>query len=89
VTLGATRGDVMGMVLGSAAWLVTAGLLLGAPAAFWSQRAAASLLENLPSGGVVPIGVACAAMVAVAVVAAYVPARRATRVEPVIALRAE
>jgi predicted permease len=89
MTLGATRGDVIGMVLRSAVWLVTAGLLLGALAAFWSKRAAASMLENLPSGGVVPIGVACAAMIAVAIVAAYVPARRATRVEPVIALRAD
>src|SRR5258708_21182866 len=77
------------MVLRSAAWLVIAGLLLGAPAACWSNRAAASIVENQPAGGLLPIGVACAAMIAVAIVAAYVPARPATRVRPVIALRPE
>jgi ABC-type antimicrobial peptide transport system permease subunit len=89
VALGATRGDVIRMVLASAVWLVLGGLLLGAPAALWSKRVAASMLEDLPSGGVVPIGLAAAAMIAVALVAAYIPARRATRVEPVIALRSE
>ena len=89
VALGATRGDVIRMVLASAVWLVLGGLLLGAPAALWSKRVAATMLENLPSGGLVPIGLAAAAMIAVALVAAYIPARRATRVEPVIALRSE
>jgi putative ABC transport system permease protein len=89
VALGATRGDVIRMVAASAGWLVSGGLLLGAPAAFWSTRLAASIVENLPSRGAVPISTAAAALVAVALVAAYVPARRATRVEPVIALRSE
>jgi predicted permease len=89
VALGATRGDVIRMVVASAGWLVSAGLLLGAPAAFWSTGLAASMVENLPAGGAVPIAAAAAALIAVALVAASVPARRAARVEPVIALRAE
>ncbi len=89
IALGATRAGVIRMVLAHAGWLVTSGLLIGAPAAFWSKRVAASMLENLPAGGVVPIGLAAGAMIAVALMAAYVPARRATRVEPVIALRSE
>jgi predicted permease len=89
VALGATRGDVIRMVVASAGWLVSGGLLLGAPAAFWSTRLAASIVEHLPTRGGMPIAPAAAAVVAVALVAAYVPARRAARVEPVIALRSE
>jgi predicted permease len=89
MALGATRGHVMRMVLTGALWLVSAGLVLGAPIAFWSQLVAASMLENLPSGGVVPIVLGVTAMIGVALFAAYVPVRRATRVDPVIALRSE
>jgi len=80
---------VMRMVLASAGWLVLAGFVIGAPVAFWSKQVAATRLENLPSGGLVPIAVAAAAMIAVALLAAYVPARRATRIEPIVALRSE
>ena len=89
VALGATRGRVVRMVAASEAWLVSVGLLLGAPAAFWSTRVAARIVENLPASGVVPITAAAAGLIAVALVAVYVPARRAACVEPVIALRAE
>ena len=89
MALGATRGRVSRMVATSACWLVSVGLLLGAPAAFWSTRFAARSVENLPAGGAVPIASAAVALIAVAFIAVYVPTRRATRVEPVIALRAE
>ena len=89
VALGATRGRVSRMVATSAGWLVSVGFLLGAPTAFWSTRFAARSVENLPAGGAVPIASAAAALIAVAFIAVYVPTRRATRVEPVIALRAE
>jgi ABC-type antimicrobial peptide transport system permease subunit len=89
MALGATRGDVVRMVLANAGWLVIAGLVIGAPAAFWSKRLAATMLEKLPAGGLLPIGGAAAAMIAVALLAAYIPARRATRIEPLTALRAE
>jgi putative ABC transport system permease protein len=69
--------------------LVSVGLLLGVTAAVWSTRLAARIVENLPASGVVPIVAAAAALVAVALVAVCIPARRATCVEPVIALRAE
>ena len=89
IALGAARADIIAMVLSNAVWLVVAGLVVGAPAAFWSNRLAASVLENLPSGGARPIGVAVLAMIPVALLAAYVPARRATRIEPLAALRTE
>jgi predicted permease len=89
MALGATRADVVRMVLAAAARLVIVGLLLGVPAAFWSKRVSANMLENLPPGGVLPIAAAMAALIALALLAAYLPARRATRIEPLVALRAE
>jgi ABC-type antimicrobial peptide transport system permease subunit len=89
MALGATRADVNRMVLTDALRLVGIGLLAGLPAAFWSQRFAAAMLENMPAGGWWPTLFAAAAMIAVTLLAAAIPARRATRVEPVVALRAE
>jgi len=88
MTLGATRGDVMRMIVRGSLALVVAGLAVGAPVAFWSTRLAAAAIENA-SGGRVAVAAAGAAMIAVAALAAWVPTRRATRVEPVIALRSE
>jgi predicted permease len=89
MALGATRGRVSRMVATSAGWVVGVGFLFGAPAALWSTRFAARSVENLPAGGALSIASAAAALIAVAFIAVYVPMRRATRVEPVIALRAE
>jgi predicted permease len=89
MALGATPGRVSRMVAASAGSVVSLGFLSGAPTAFWSTRFAARSLENLPVAGVVPIASAAAALIAVAFIAVYVPTRRATRVEPIIALRAE
>lgn len=89
MALGATRGRVIRMVATSAGWLVGLGFLIGAPAAFWTTRLAARIVENLPTSGAVPLAVAAAALLVVAPVAVYVPARRATHVEPATALRAE
>ena len=87
MALGAAERDVIRMVLKDALVLVGAGLVLGAPMAFWSKRIAANLLGALPLDSVMPIGVALVAMIALAVLAAYVPARRAARVNPIEALR--
>lgn len=89
VALGARRLDVVRMATANAGRLVGAGLLLGAPTAFWSTRLAGGIVENLSVGRAVPIAAAAATLIAVALVALYVPARRATRVDPAIALRAE
>lgn len=87
--LGATRGDVTGMVLRDALAMVCAGLAIGAPIAFWGKSFAASLLPGLPAESAIPIVFGAAAMIAIALLAAYVPARRAARVDPMAALRYE
>jgi ABC-type antimicrobial peptide transport system permease subunit len=89
MALGATEGDVARMVLKGALGLVAAGLLVGAPLVFLSRRFAATLLENLAVESAMPLAFSAAVLVAVALAAAYVPARRASRVAPVVALRQE
>jgi predicted permease len=89
MALGATRGDVMRMMLRRGLTLVAAGFVVGAPVAFGVTRFAATAIEDLSSSGVAPVATAAVAMLVVAALAAFMPAHRATRVQPVIALRSE
>jgi len=100
MALGATGRDVIGMVLAGALGLVGTGLLIGVPISLWAKGYASRVLAMvaatqamgpvmLPADITVPIVVAAFAMLAVALVASYVPVRRATRVDPMIALRCE
>jgi predicted permease len=89
IALGATRSDVMRMTLHEALWMVCAGLALGAPLAFWAKSVAASLIHGLPANSPVSIVFGGAVMIALGLVSAYIPARRATRVDPMVALRYE
>jgi predicted permease len=89
MALGATRSDLMRTVLRDALWMVCAGLALGAPLAFWAKSVAASLIRGLPANSPVSIVFGSAVMIALGLIAAYIPARRATRVDPMVALRYE
>jgi ABC-type antimicrobial peptide transport system permease subunit len=77
------------MVLGEALGMSCGGLLIGVPLAYWGQRLAAGLIPDLPVESAFPIAFGAATMIALALLAAYVPARRAARVDPVEALRYE
>ena len=89
MALGASRSDATWMVLGDALGMVCIGSAIGAPIAFWSERFAASLVPELQIGSAAPIASGAVAMIAIALLAAYVPARRAAKVDPMVALRYE
>jgi len=89
MALGAARADVVRIVLRDALWMVCAGLAIGTPLAFWGKRVASSVIPDLPTAGPLPVVVAAVIMIAVGLIAAYLPARRAMRVDPMIALRYE
>jgi putative ABC transport system permease protein len=89
MALGAARTDVMNIVLRDALWMVCAGVAIGVPFAFWGKRVAAGLIPDLPVASSLPIVLAAATMIAVGLIAAYLPARRAVYVDPSVALRYE
>ncbi len=89
MALGAAPRDVMRLVLGSGLSLALAGIALGSLAALGLSRAISGLLYGVPSVDAVTFGVVPLVLVAAASVACYVPARRAMKVDPVVALRAE
>ena len=86
MALGAGRRDVLGLVLRQGLTLVGAGVVLGVAGAFAASRLVRTLLFQSPSDPLSFIG-ASAALIGVAVLASLVPARRASRVDPVITLR--
>lgn len=89
VALGAGRGAVEGMVVRHAAVLAGLGVALGGLLALLATRVLASQLFEVRPTDPVTIVVASAVLVAVALAAAYLPARRASRVEPMSVLRGE
>jgi len=89
MALGATRSNVTWMVLGDALGTVAGGVAIGVPVAFWGKKIAVSLIRDLPVNNAVAIVLSVLTMLAVALVAAYLPARRAMRVDPMVALRYE
>jgi len=76
-------------VLGGAVRMVCAGLGLGASMVVWGRPLAARLIQDLKPESVGPLVFGSAAMIAIALLASYVPVRRATRLDPMEALRHE
>ena len=89
MALGATRGAVVGLVLRNAAALVAAGLAIGVGAAWYLGAASKAFLYQLEPTDPRAFASAVAVLLLAAVAASVIPARRAARVEPVVALRAE
>jgi predicted permease len=89
VALGAEPGDVVRMVLVDALKLVAMGVIIGLPLAMLSVRALKTQLHDVATADPVSIAVAVAVLATSAVVAVLLPALRASRVSPIVALRAD
>jgi predicted permease len=89
LALGARSGTILHMVLRETLWIVLAGIAIGMPLAWLGTKFLESQLFGLSPHDPRTILLAIAAIVAVMVIAGYLPARRASRVDPIIALRYE
>ena len=89
IALGANTREVVRMILGEALLLVVIGIVAGIPAVLVVARFAETLLFDLSPTDPLSLTLAGLVMLAVAILAAYLPARRATRIDPLVALRYE
>ena len=89
MALGAKREDVISMILRESMILVVGGVVIGTAAALGAGRFVASLLFNLAPTDPATIAASALLMIAVSVLAGYLPARTASRVDPMVALRDE
>jgi putative ABC transport system permease protein len=89
MALGASRSDVLGLVLRQGLVYVALGLALGLAGAFAATRLLASFLFEVKPADPATYAAVAALLAAAALAATYVPARRATRVDPLTALRQE
>jgi predicted permease len=89
MALGAERGTVRWMVLRQSLLLALPGLAAGLAGAFAAARLVESMLYELPPRDPATLAAAAAIMLATCALAGYAPARRASRVDPMVALRAE
>ncbi|PYY08179.1 MAG: ABC transporter permease [Acidobacteria bacterium] len=89
IAMGASRSEVVRMVLSDVARLATIGIALGMPLALLLTRTVRNRLFGISNYDPVTLVVVCAAILAVALAAAALPARRAAKVDPMVALRYE
>ena len=89
MALGAQSGDVFGLVLGQGLRLTALGLAIGLAGAFGLTRLLSSMLFGVGPGDPITFGAATVVLIGVAFLACYLPARAATRVDPMVALRYE
>jgi putative ABC transport system permease protein len=87
VALGAPRSSILSLVLGDAARIALVGVAIGAIAALFASRVLASIVWGVPPSDPVSFAAAGIALLTVTVIAATIPARRATRVEAMIVMR--
>jgi ABC-type antimicrobial peptide transport system permease subunit len=89
MSMGATNKSVLWMILRDCLWTVIAGISIGIPLSFWLSKLVASQLFGVPPGDPMTIVVATLVLATVATLAGFIPARRASHVDPIIALRYE
>jgi len=89
MALGASRSQVLTMVLRESLWVLVAGLAVGIPLTFFATRPLKSMLYQMSPLDPVSFALAIGAMIVVSGGAALIPARRAASIEPMQALRSE
>jgi predicted permease len=89
MSLGAMRGRVVWMVLRDCLLMVAMGIALGIPLSLWLSRLVTGQLFGVTPGDPVTLAVAALMLTAVAALAGYLPAHRASRIDPMAALRCE
>ena len=89
LAMGARRGSVLGMILRRATWLTLAGIAFGLVLAFALAHLVASLLRGVRSDDPVVFASITAIIAAIALASSWIPARRAARIDPMVALRDE
>jgi predicted permease len=89
LALGATRAGVLGMVLRESVWLAGLGIAIGVPATLAATRLISAMLFGVSASDPWTVGAAAVLLIVVAALASFVPARRASKVDPLMALRYE
>jgi putative ABC transport system permease protein len=89
LALGAQPRDVIRLVVGKALWLTGIGLGIGLPISFFANRAMSTMIFGIVNVNVAVLAGFALLLVFVALVACYIPTRRAMRVDPIVALRYE
>ena len=89
VALGAEAGHVRGLVFKEVGWMLLGGAVVGLPLAYALARLSESLLYGVHAGDVPVYAASLGIICLVAVAACYIPSRRATRIDPIVALRYE
>ena len=89
LALGARREDVLGMILRRASWLTGIGVCVGLAMAYALAHAVANLLVGVRAGDPIVFAAITTLIVAIAMLASWIPARQAARIDPMVALRDE
>src|SRR5262249_56002991 len=89
LALGATKGDVVRLIVGHGLAVAAGGIAIGLASAWMMTRLVSVLLEGVSPHDPATFAAITVTLIAVACAASYVPGRRATRVDPLEALRAE